>query len=170
MRYPIVLALLIAGSAQASSLEQFKAFFSGTQSARARFEQKVHDRGGKVVQEVKGSFVFQRPGRFRWTYDKPADQVIVGDGQRISIYVGRKATARVTQIPDGNFGVYFASGVSWDGKRNTFTRNCGFTKFDRKMKFTSGGGRVGPGTYTVRLVANGRTTSASIDVAADPNR
>jgi hypothetical protein len=34
----------------------------------------------------------------------------------------------------------------------------------------TGGGRVGPGTYTVRLVANGRTTSASIDVATDPNR
>jgi flagellar hook assembly protein FlgD len=34
----------------------------------------------------------------------------------------------------------------------------------------TGGARVGPGTYTVRLVANGRTTSASIDVTADPNR
>jgi photosystem II stability/assembly factor-like uncharacterized protein len=34
----------------------------------------------------------------------------------------------------------------------------------------TGGGRVGPGTYTVRLTANGRTTSASIDVATDPNR
>jgi photosystem II stability/assembly factor-like uncharacterized protein len=30
--------------------------------------------------------------------------------------------------------------------------------------------RVAPGTYTVRLAANGRMTSASIDVAADPNR
>jgi hypothetical protein len=34
----------------------------------------------------------------------------------------------------------------------------------------TGGGRVGPGIYAVRLVANGRTTSASIDVATDPNR
>ena len=50
---------------------------NGTQSARAAFEQKVFDRNGKLVQETKGNFVFQRPGRFRWVYDKPADQVIV---------------------------------------------------------------------------------------------
>ena len=55
---------------------------------------------------------------------------LVAGGRRMSIYVARKATARVTGIPDGSFAVYFASGVSWDGKRNTFTRNCGFTKFD----------------------------------------
>ncbi|HEX6296307.1 MAG TPA: outer membrane lipoprotein chaperone LolA [Burkholderiales bacterium] len=72
--------------AQASSLEQFKSFVSGTQSARAGFEQKVYDKSGKLTQEAKGSFVFQRPGRFRWVYDKPADQVIVGDGERVWIY------------------------------------------------------------------------------------
>lgn len=108
MRYSIVLAMLFAGGAQASSLDEFKAFFSGTQSARARFEQKVHDRSGKVVQEAKGSFVFQRPGRFRWTYDKPADQVIVGDGQRVWIYdrslnqvTVRKLTAAIGATPAG---------------------------------------------------------------------
>jgi outer membrane lipoprotein carrier protein len=76
----------IAVPAQASSLEQFRTFVSGTQSARAGFEQKVYDKGGKLTQEAKGSFVFQRPGRFRWVYDKPADQVIVGDGERVWIY------------------------------------------------------------------------------------
>ena len=76
----------IAAPAQASSLEQFRSFVSGTQSARAGFEQKVYDKGGKLTQEAKGSFVFQRPGRFRWVYDKPADQVIVGDGERVWIY------------------------------------------------------------------------------------
>jgi len=108
MRLPIFLAMLLAGGAQASSLDQFKAFFSGTQSARASFEQKVHDRDGKVVQEAKGSFVFQRPGRFRWTYDKPADQVIVGDGQRVWIYdrqlnqvTVRKLTAAIGSTPAG---------------------------------------------------------------------
>jgi outer membrane lipoprotein carrier protein len=30
--------------------------------------------------------VFQRPGLFRWTYAKPIDQVIVGDGERVWIY------------------------------------------------------------------------------------
>jgi outer membrane lipoprotein carrier protein len=80
------LALLFALAAAAASIERYKAFLNGTQSARAQFEQKVYDRTGKLVQQSHGSFVFQRPGRFRWVYEKPADQVIVGDGQRVWIY------------------------------------------------------------------------------------
>lgn len=86
MRTLIFLAVLLAARVEASSTEQFKAFLAGTQSARASFEQRVFDRNGKRVQESSGSFVFHRPGRFRWIYDKPADQVIVGDGRRVWIY------------------------------------------------------------------------------------
>jgi outer membrane lipoprotein carrier protein len=86
MKSLLLLIACISLPAHASSLEQFKTFVSGTQSARATFEQKVYDKGGKLTQEAKGSFVFQRPGRFRWVYDKPADQVIVGDGERVWIY------------------------------------------------------------------------------------
>src|SRR5437660_11589353 len=80
------LALAFCATAGAASIERYKAFLDGTQSARAQFEQKVYDRSGKLVQQSHGSFVFQRPGRFRWVYEKPADQVIVGDGQRVWIY------------------------------------------------------------------------------------
>jgi outer membrane lipoprotein carrier protein len=80
------LAFLFALSAGAASIERYKSFLNDTKSARAAFQQKVYDRAGKLVQESRGSFVFQRPGRFRWVYDKPADQVIVGDGSRVWIY------------------------------------------------------------------------------------
>ena len=80
------LALSVCAIANAASIERYKAFLNATQSARAQFEQKVYDRSGKLVQQSHGSFVFQRPGRFRWVYEKPADQVIVGDGSRVWIY------------------------------------------------------------------------------------
>ncbi|HXM80496.1 MAG TPA: outer membrane lipoprotein chaperone LolA [Burkholderiales bacterium] len=86
MRFLLLLALFVACAAQASSIERFKTFVRTTQSARADFEQKVYDRNRKLVQESKGSFAFLRPGRFRWVYDKPVDQVIVGDGERVWIY------------------------------------------------------------------------------------
>ncbi|HSU78308.1 MAG TPA: outer membrane lipoprotein chaperone LolA, partial [Burkholderiales bacterium] len=99
-------ALSIPIAAGAASLERYKTFLNGTQSARAQFEQKVYDRDGKLTQESRGSFVFQRPGRFRWVYDKPADQVIVGDGQRVWIYdrqlnqvTVRKLTAALGSTP-----------------------------------------------------------------------
>jgi outer membrane lipoprotein carrier protein len=86
MRLLALLALLLAGTVHASSIDRFKTFLRTTQSARADFEQRVSDRDGKLVQEAKGNFVFLRPGRFRWVYAKPVDQLIVGDGQRVWIY------------------------------------------------------------------------------------
>ncbi len=86
MRLLVFLSLLFAGNLHASSIDRFKTFLRTTQSARANFEQKVHDRDGKLVQESKGSFVFLRPGRFRWVYAKPVDQLIVSDGERVWIY------------------------------------------------------------------------------------
>src|SRR5712664_515428 len=86
MRFLLLLALLVASGVQAAAIERFKAFVRTTHSARADFEQKVYDRNRKLVQESKGSFVFLRPGRFRWVYDKPVDQLIVGDGERVWIY------------------------------------------------------------------------------------
>lgn len=82
----VLTALLFAFSAEASSLDRFKAFLRTTQSARANFEQKVYDRSRKLVQESSGTFVFMRPGRFRWSYAKPVEQLIVGDGERVWIY------------------------------------------------------------------------------------
>jgi outer membrane lipoprotein carrier protein len=86
MRCAILLALLFAGAVQASSIDRFKTFVRTTQAARGNFDQQVRDRAGTVVQESKGSFVFLRPGRFRWVYSKPVDQLIVGDGERVWIY------------------------------------------------------------------------------------
>lgn len=90
MFFRLALAALVLSfitfSVGAASLERFAEFLKTTQSGRAEFEQKVFDRKGKPVQESRGTFLFQRPGRFRWTYVKPFSQLIVGDGQRVWIY------------------------------------------------------------------------------------
>jgi outer membrane lipoprotein carrier protein len=82
----LVCAALVACSSHASSLERFRSYVRSTQGARADFEQKVYDRSQKLVQESAGSFVFLRPGRFRWSYAKPYPQLVVGDGERVWIY------------------------------------------------------------------------------------
>jgi outer membrane lipoprotein carrier protein len=79
-------ALLACGAARASGLERLGAFMSGTRSARADFVQKVTDRKGEHTQTSSGSLEFERPGQFRWAYDKPYAQLIVGDGTHIWIY------------------------------------------------------------------------------------
>jgi len=86
MRLLFLMFMFICGTADAAAIDRFRSFLQSTQSVKADFEQKVSDRSGKPVQQSKGSFVLLRPGRFRWTYAKPVDQLIVGDGQRVWIY------------------------------------------------------------------------------------
>ena len=78
--------LSVAVACEAASLERFQNYLKSTQSATASFEQKVFDKNGKLVQESRGSFALQRPGKFRWSYAKPHPQVIVGDGDRVWIH------------------------------------------------------------------------------------
>jgi outer membrane lipoprotein carrier protein len=75
--------------AQASALEQFKAFVAGTKSARGEFTQRmVKEEGGKmrVSSTANGVFIFARPGKFIWTYQKPYEQILQADGEKHFIY------------------------------------------------------------------------------------
>ena len=76
----------LALPAFASGLDDFLAFNSSSKTATARFEQQVFDRGGKVVERASGTFAFARPGKFRWTYEKPHQQLLVGDGTKLWIH------------------------------------------------------------------------------------
>ncbi|HEY6862346.1 MAG TPA: outer membrane lipoprotein chaperone LolA [Burkholderiales bacterium] len=84
--FAALVALALAPVACASSLDRFSDFLKGTQSARGGFTQQIRDRSGRVVQESRGTLAFQRPGKFRWVYEKPYPQVIVGDGRKVWIY------------------------------------------------------------------------------------
>jgi chaperone LolA len=68
------------------SIEKLKAFAAQTQSARASFSQTVRDKDGTSIQTASGKLVFARPGKFRWEYEKPYQQIIVGDGQKLWVY------------------------------------------------------------------------------------
>ena len=81
-----VLLLFVATVASAGGLDDFLAFNAATKSATARFEQQVFDRSGKVVESAAGTFAFARPGKFRWTYEKPHKQVLVADGAKLWIH------------------------------------------------------------------------------------
>jgi outer membrane lipoprotein carrier protein len=72
--------------AGASGLDQLHAFLEGTKTAQGAFKQIVTNRDGRTTQTTSGTFAFSRPGKFRWTYDKPFDEVIVGDGENVWVY------------------------------------------------------------------------------------
>jgi outer membrane lipoprotein carrier protein len=87
MRFIVTLLFaVLSTAAQADEVQTLKNFFQGTTAMRARFQQTVVDNLGRKVQEVTGSMQLQRPGKFRWDYDKPYVQLIVGDGKKVWLY------------------------------------------------------------------------------------
>jgi outer membrane lipoprotein carrier protein len=82
----LLLAVLLPGVSAASSIEALKGMLEQTTTARARFAQMVLDKNMKMLQQATGTMQFARPGKFRWEYDKPYEQVIVSDGSRVWLY------------------------------------------------------------------------------------
>ena len=79
-------ALLGVSTAHADAIEQLKAFHATTKSGRVTFRQVVVSKNQQGQRESTGTFAFQRPGKFRWFYEKPFEQLIVGDGEKVWVY------------------------------------------------------------------------------------
>ena len=89
----LITAILIAGSvstAWADGLKSLESFMKNTRAGKAEFTQTVTS-PPKAGQEARskvssGSFEFQRPGKFRFNYTKPFEQLIVADGKTLWLY------------------------------------------------------------------------------------
>jgi outer membrane lipoprotein carrier protein len=90
MKIPAILAAAVltavSCSARAGAIDQLRSFVESTKSARADFSQTVTGKSGRKPQQSSGQMMFARPGKFRWVYDKPYPQLLVGDGKKLWVY------------------------------------------------------------------------------------
>ena len=87
MARALFLLLFASGAALgAPTVEDLKSLLRQTTTARAHFAQIVLDSNMKTLQRATGTMQFSRPDKFRWEYDKPYEQLIVGDGTRVWLY------------------------------------------------------------------------------------
>jgi len=115
VRFVIILIVsLFPLGAQASAVEHLREFIQKTQTFKAAFHQKLLDQNFQVVQEASGSMMFQRPGKFRWVYEKPYQQLIVGDGSRVWFYDQdlNQVTVRQLDLAIGNSPAALLAGSS----------------------------------------------------------
>lgn len=82
----LLFALVLTHAAHAGGVERLKAFIAGAKTAEADFTQTVADRNNRVTQQARGKMAFARPGKFRWDYREPYEQLIVGDGAKLWLY------------------------------------------------------------------------------------
>ena len=85
----LVLLLLTAFNLQANELstqQQLEQFLAKTDSMSSRFQQKLVDQYGFLLQQSAGTLMMQRPGKFRWDYILPYPQNIISNGKKIWMY------------------------------------------------------------------------------------
>jgi outer membrane lipoprotein carrier protein len=83
------IALMLAAAAslaQADAVDTLREFVRDVKSGQASFTQTVVSTDGARKKTSSGQFEFARPNRFRFTYTKPFEQLIVADGQKVWIF------------------------------------------------------------------------------------
>ncbi|HEY4803345.1 MAG TPA: outer membrane lipoprotein chaperone LolA [Paraburkholderia sp.] len=101
-------SVLMVSQAYASGTDQLKQFVSQVHSARGSFVQRElkAPSGAKNASDAiatatlnaktsSGTFVFARPGKFIWSYEKPYQQLLQSDGD--NLYVFDKDLNQVTE-------------------------------------------------------------------------
>jgi len=76
---------LSCASAFATATDELRDFVRTVKSGKSTFTQTVTAPNGKQKLS-NGSFAFERPNRFRFEYQKPYAQTVVGDGTKVWIY------------------------------------------------------------------------------------
>lgn len=89
----LALCCALIAPANAAAIAQLKAFVAGTKTLSASFSQTVSSKNGQ--EKASGQMEIQRPGKLRWTYTQPYEQLIVGDGKTLWVY--DKELAQITK-------------------------------------------------------------------------
>jgi len=84
----LILAAVQASLAQQDSVGQqlIDDFVNNVQTMSGRFEQQLVDADDIVIDQSSGTVEIQKPGRFRWTYLEPYEQILVADGLNVWSY------------------------------------------------------------------------------------
>lgn len=87
LRLCVIALLFLSANVWAASAEaELRQFVEGVRSFSGRFSQVQTDEHGELVSSGAGLVAIARPGRFRWSYDQPYEQLMVCDGQTIWAY------------------------------------------------------------------------------------
>jgi outer membrane lipoprotein carrier protein len=83
---PVADAMAQPAPATGDAVASLRDFVRSVQSARSAFTQTVTSPDGSRRKVSSGQFEFVRPNRFRFSYTKPYEQLIVADGQKVWIH------------------------------------------------------------------------------------
>jgi outer membrane lipoprotein carrier protein len=126
----LVLSFCGSGPLRATPATDVEKYLAGLATWSADFTQTIDDGHGKVLRSAAGKLCLQRPGKFRWDYTEPSEQLVLADGKEIWFYDKDLAQANVRSM-DGTLAGTPASLLSGGGSLSD--------QFDIKALPRSGG-------------------------------
>ncbi|NQY51694.1 MAG: outer membrane lipoprotein chaperone LolA [Piscirickettsiaceae bacterium] len=76
----------VLSHAKESATDRLNIFVQSIVTFKADVKKTIIDFQGRVVEESRGKFLFERPGKFRWDYWHPYTQQFIADGQKVWFY------------------------------------------------------------------------------------
>jgi outer membrane lipoprotein carrier protein len=94
-----------SGACAEAVVERVQARYDAVRDLRARFEQHTRSVAfvGSAVDEppARGEVVLAKPGRMRWSYEEPAESLVVSDGETLWIYDPVAGEAQALAVDEG---------------------------------------------------------------------
>jgi outer membrane lipoprotein carrier protein len=84
--------------------DRLERFLDRSDSLTAEFRQRLLREDGSAVDQGSGRFYVSRPGRFRWEYLTPAEQLVVCDGERLWMFDADLEQVTVRSVDDSLSG------------------------------------------------------------------
>lgn len=94
----LLATLSSAGPASASPASDLEKHLGGLATWTANFKQTIDDGHGNVLRSAAGRLYLQRPGKFRWDYGEPSEQLVLADGKQIWFYDKELSQANVRDM------------------------------------------------------------------------
>ena len=82
----ILLFCLNINLSWASPADELTSLLNKTIAFSGQFSQSVYDNKSQLIEEANGKVVFKKPHFFKWIYQAPHQNQIIGDGEIVYIY------------------------------------------------------------------------------------
>lgn len=96
--FALVLGFGLCRAGHSTPTSDVEKYLANLATWSADFSQTIDDGHGKVLRSAAGKLYLERPGKFRWDYTEPSEQMVLADGKQIWFYDKDLAQANVRDM------------------------------------------------------------------------
>ncbi|MEV4392717.1 hypothetical protein [Nonomuraea sp. NPDC049607] len=89
--------------------------------------------------------------------------IVKGRTKAVSIYVRARSTARIRDVRDGTYRIYFTTGYRFSTSKGRFTRAASYQKFNDRLRFRTTSTQYTIWTLTLNPIRGGNARTSPVN-------